>query len=146
MDNLTIDRGQWLTGGAHKVLEDSRLFHAKSGLKCCLGVFGSACGLSDSSLKPYSVFSLGLRRDVNGAADWLATTLDEKDKNRFKANDVQDALVETNDRLAGIHQTRREAAIAYLFKKYGGIEVNFVGRYAEATSKARKAVKNAIPA
>jgi len=75
-------------------------------------------------------------------AQWLRQWLDAKDTKRFPhCANVQDALIDTNDKQSGIHPTRREAAIKYLFKKYGGIEVNFVGRYAEATRKARAAKK-----
>lgn len=98
---------------------------------CCLGFYGEACGLT-----PNQLMGRGhLTSLLVPQAEWLEQRKDEMQ--------VEDALTETNDKENGIHPARREAKIAKLFKQYGNIEVQFVGKYAEATSKARQAMKNA---
>lgn len=153
METLTIDRGQWLTGTAGDILRDSCLRHPKSGLQCCLGFLGKAGGFTDGQINRHcTIRSMRLNNDSTHEIppsqfrqfDWLYKHLDEKDKKRFSSifnQTVENTLTQINDRgPREVHPSRREAAIKYIFKKYGGIEVEFVGKYAEATKKARKAV------
>lgn len=141
MEKLVIDRGSWLTGTAGKTLEDSRLRHSKTGLECCVGVYGEACGLDMDYLnKRITVDSLTATYGHPEMA-WLYSLLDAKDRKKYKTERiVQDALVEVND--GKLHPIRKEAALTKLFKKYGGIDLTFTGHYAEATQKARNASKN----
>lgn len=136
MDSLIIDRGQWLTGSVLNYL-NSCLRDKDTGLMCCLGVYGKACGMPEVELNKKVALRGSGRPDE---AAWLSKTLDNKDTKRFAdsdySSDVQGALMDVNDN-NHIHPSRREAAIAYLFKKYGFIDVTFVGKYAEATKKAR---------
>jgi hypothetical protein len=141
MEKLTIDRGEWLTGTAAKILDDNRLRESKTGLMCCLGVYGQACGVPTYRLNSNVMPVHGIRIDFP-EMQWLTTTVDAADVRKFKlkyigpGSWVQEALANIND--SARHPTRKESAIAYFFKKYGGIEVTFTGRYAVATSKAKK--------
>lgn len=143
MENLTIDRGQWLTGAAAKHTGFGTLLQARTGLMCCLGFYGKACGVLDQDMVGMTVVTA--LPQVPQEAAWLRTHVDAKDRNRFQkhavspSDKVESILASINDQKKGIHPARRESAIAYLFKKYGSINVTFVGKYADATRKARAA-------
>lgn len=139
MEKLVIDRGEWLTGTAMRTLDTSCLRHPRTGLMCCLGVYGKACGTPIDILND----NVMPTRDMQVERPWLAMKVESTDRRRFKLDThvagrtVQSALADIND--SNRHQSRKESAVQYFFKKYGGVEVTFRGRYAEATSKAKRA-------
>lgn len=139
MEKLVIDRGEWLTGTAMRTLDTSCLRHPKTGLMCCLGVYGKACGTPIDVLDANVMPTLAMRLERR----WLDARVEEGDLRRFKlanhvdGETVQSALADINDSTR--HQSRKESAVQYFFKKYGDVEVTFTGRYAEATSKAKRA-------
>jgi hypothetical protein len=151
MERLVINRGELLTGTPLAAYGGTgSLREAKSGLKCCLGVYGSALGLSDNVLN-----GCGILSSINyvafvshGVAQpaWLRKPLDAADRKRFGLDrgenngiSVEDTLAHVNDTVESKrHPKRRESAIAYLFHKYGGIEVLFIGSYADGTARWRE--------
>jgi hypothetical protein len=148
METLTIDRGMWLTGRAREIFGVSYLRHAKSHLQCCLGFLAKSGGLCDDQITSWSTMTSLIdnpdipspRSETLAQFNWVSQKLDAKDKARFGTDDVQWALIAINDReTRTIHPTRRESAIKYLFKKYGSVDVNFVGSYADGTARARAA-------
>lgn len=136
METLTIDRGQWLTGTARNVLGDSTLRDPESGLKCCLGFYGTQLGFSDTRMDGRSTLSALSGLDIPA---WLGETCELP--GTAKGHRVEDALVETNDN-SHLHPIRREARIAKLFERYGDIKVKFVGKYQTATAAAREAIRS----
>lgn len=143
---LTIDRGEWLTGKALVHLQDSGLCDKQTHLKCCLGFYGRELGATETDLMGWSTLTSFARTNfgtIGQSYEWLNNRLDEQDKKRFNrppksfASTVEDALIAVND--GSYHPIRKEAAIKYLFAKYGAIQVEFTGRYADATAKAKKA-------
>lgn len=146
MDSLTIDRGSLLTGtalqtlAAASVIPGGRLLEPKSGLMCCLGVYCAAEGYADVELAGEGMPSA---LSYWGPQDWLKqqVTADEArvvQRGQGVALRVEDAIAQTNDD-PRLHPSRREARIAKLFKKYGGIDVSFTGSYRASTRKARAA-------
>lgn len=147
MNTLTIDRADWLTGAALRALNGAlhpagTLCHEKSRQKCCLGIYGAQLGISEERMQGLSMLS-GLGWDE--IPGWLHTPLSVPDQKRFKrlGSDVivESVLADIND--GNYHPSRKEAAIKYLFKKYGDIDVKFVGRYADGTARAKRALKEA---
>lgn len=111
---------------------------------CCLGFYGLSCGFTSESMNGGGTLTgkfLG-----SAVPDWLMKKLDSKDGKRFHKTgaDVENALAELNDKERGIHPSRRESAIAYLFKKYGDVNVTFTGKYAVATKKAKDYIEEGV--
>jgi hypothetical protein len=132
-DTLIIDRAQHLTGNAYKHLDTSGLRLNSCGLKCCLGFYGEQkLGMDEHELNQQA----SIPRGIGPEASWLFQPLDENDRIISSDITVQDALISANDDYAA-HPIRREARIAKLFKKYGGINVKFVGDRGKATRAAR---------
>lgn len=153
MTTLTIDRGLWLTGTALKKNADNAgLYERTCGLFCCLGFYGKSLGATTTDMCGYGRLTSLLQvmfGQLGADYQWLNRPLSSRDRDRFgrnqnaatSVNTVEDALVAAND--GKLHQTRREAAIRYLFAKYGDIHVEFVGRYADATRRATVAMQAA---
>lgn len=144
MDKLTIDRGLLLTGTALQNLMKAgkvaggRLLDARSGLMCCLGVYCASQGVPAHDLD-----GVGMPSAIGyaGPEKWLKRPVTDAEAKSIQRDskviiDVQDAIAQTNDN-PKLHPSRREARIAKLFKKYGGIDVTFTGSYRESTAKAR---------
>lgn len=141
MEQLIIDRADHLTGSAFKVHQSSGLCRKSDGLMCCLGFYGQQLGLTKQQMHGLGTLR-GTVLDTVGRAqvNWLYKNVAVQD--RFDKNDVsvQDALITANDDFKA-HPSRREARIKKLFKKYGGIDVVFVGKRFAATQKAKRALK-----
>lgn len=135
---LTIDRGQWLTGKASELFGGGTLRDPKTRLMCCLGFLCKQDRFFDSQLN-----NIGMPQNVDsqfyGPEHWLSKEADEAD-HRHGETRVGGLLADAND--GRLHPIRKEARIKKLFKKYGDIDVVFVGKYAEATKKAREAAEN----
>lgn len=145
MKTMTIDRGEHLTGAALKTLGSSGLFHAESGLMCCMGIYCKKAGMWKALLANEAMpgdLSAFDREVWNNDLAWLDKSLDAKDsEGRFRTVEtktVEWALAQTNDSTTRTRASR-ERALVYLFKKYGGIDLKFTGRAADAVAKAKKA-------
>lgn len=137
MEQLIIDRADHLTGSAFRINAQSGLCRHTDGLMCCLGFYGLKLGLSKHDMH----HEMTLRPlDHSGASNWLYKKLDPKDRIAGGDIEVQDALITSNDDFKA-HPLRREARIKKLFKKYGDIDVVFVGKRFAATQKAKRALK-----
>lgn len=136
MRTLVIDRAKHLTGTAFEHAQKSGLRLRKSGLQCCLGFYGDQmCGLPQETLNQNATLDTGMNTDED--YQWLFGRVADKDKIGSTDISVQDALVSANDDNKA-HPIRREARIAKLFKKYGNIEVKFVGDRGVASRVARR--------
>lgn len=134
-EKLVIDRGEWLTGTAKHKIGISSLYNPKSKLKCCVGIYGSSCGVLNQEMQDRGVFQpYDTKRFQTGNPQWLFIEVDKATNAQ-----VQDLLTQAND--GELHPIRREAKIKKLFKQYGDIDVTFTGKYATATRKAKAAVK-----
>lgn len=147
MKSLVIDRGELLTGKAISYVGTSSLRDPQSGLMCCVGCYGNACGVDRGYLNDRAIFDSfpAAKHFMTGDPNWLFQKLDPSDRPRnfsedkWKSlTDVQDLLTATNDDQK-LHPIRREARIKKLFKKYGGIDVTFTGSYRTGVTKARRA-------
>jgi len=144
MEKLIIDRGEWLTGAVLRTLYGSSgtgtLCASETQQMCCLGFYGRSLGRTKSEMQGWGVLS----SLPTPPPEWLRKHLDDKDVKRFKrqekSTDVETVLADINDNRYS-HPSRREAAIKYLFAKYGDIEVEFTGTYAEGTARAKRAVR-----
>lgn len=150
MEHLTIDREFWLTGTAMRRYDEqsSTLRWAATGQMCCLGFYGKKIGLTTTCLNGGGALTTTMREaGVLGVPGWLTRSLSVRDQMRFERiggrstaqMTVEDALVRVND--STMHQIRKEAAVKYLFSKYGAVEVTFTGSYAAGTRRSRSAAQ-----
>lgn len=108
---------------------------------CCLGVYCDSKGFTPDELAGEGMPSA---LSYWGPEEWLKQELPASEARVIQRGAgaplrVEDAIAQTNDD-PKLHPSRREARIAKLFKKYGGIDVTFTGSYRESTRKARLAV------
>ena len=133
MEKLIIDRGEWLTGTASWILDATKLREPQTGLMCCLGFYGQQhCDLTPDQMNDKTMLGT-----LKAAPSWMYATCTDRGIGRDEK--VESALASVND--SDLHPTRKESRIKKLFKKYGDVEVVFKGRYADATKKARRAVR-----
>jgi len=139
METLVIDRAQHLTGNAFKHLCISGLRPPEAkGLMCCQGFYCKALGLTDDQIMGHSSLpSLGTLAPAE--THWMRERVAEKDRISPSDITVSDAIITANDDFKA-HPSRREARIKKLFRKYGKIDVQFVGSSRTATETAKKAV------
>lgn len=113
--SFTIDRKIWLRG----VGSEKSMLMDEDGKKCCLGIYGTACGISDVNL-------LGKRDPaheggrIKGFGSWLFKKASNSD---YWVSEACRQLMCDNDNVSLI-QSRREALIKAGFAK-AGIKVRF---------------------
>ncbi len=136
MTMLTLDRSTLLTGSALRALgDDGVLYHPKSGLACALGQYLLSLGVSTARLAgKHSPASVALLPEE--ARCWLVR---RSPTNHREESTVATAITEAND--GPLHQIRREAKLIKLFAQQG-ITAQFVGRYADATRRAKRVAQN----
>ncbi len=113
---FTIVRSKWLNGGQ---AEDSMLLDHYD-RQCCLGFYGSACGLVKEELLEVA-FPSEVNPSLPEEMSWLLKPFPPESV--FISN-CQDKLVDINDK-KGLSQGEREEGIAHEFAKQG-ITVNFI--------------------
>lgn len=135
---FVCDRSTLLTGAALKAFSpygSGVLYDPKSECACVLGQYLMAVGASKDHLKgkgdPSDV------RPLPVEAGWLVEQVPGRESKQN--TDVANDIVAANDNW-DMHQIRREAKLKKLFAKEG-ITLSFVGRYADATSKVKRAYR-----
>lgn len=112
---LIIDRKIWLRGEP----EDSKLLRSSDSKRCCLGIYGQACGVPDNKLidqiTPYFVGKNVWTKKRRGGA-WLF-----EEPTKFSDRLV---LFRINDTVT-ITEKKRESLIKKTFAKHG-VHVEFI--------------------
>lgn len=141
---LVIDRGEWLSGEALVEVGGSALRHPGTGLMCCMGIYGQACGISPVAMEnrgylaelddvDRSKVDERLFRWVEG--DQLGNP--ENSSRAFRIAEANDGALHN---VAATPKPRpsaaeTEAKITELFAEIG-VEVEFVGDSTVALQKA----------
>ena len=116
---FVINRNVWLRGDANR----SRLLDPESRKQCCVGIYLSACGLTDDALEEYAQ-----AEDVteDGVPDWLFRGEDPADDGPARRpSPVASILYSVNDDSA-LSEEMRESRVAHHFASQG-ITVEFTG-------------------
>lgn len=134
---LTINRSEWLTGDALREMQgDSCLLHERTSLKCCLGFYLESIGVTGHALVGKGMpSSLELEGgELPEQAAWLMETHAEGTPEAGFLH-VEDVIACANDN-AKLTAEQREERVAAYFRRYGDIDVEFVGDYTAALATA----------
>lgn len=115
MKELIINRKIWGRGCGEN--QGKLLTHDRKA-QCCLGIYLSACGLTNKELRSKATPFEVKGGSVPAEAEWLFWG--------HMASELAGELMETNDR-TDISETERELRVKNGFKTVG-IEVKFVGK------------------
>lgn len=127
--NLVIDRAIWDRGsaqGAHLLTVDNG-----ERKQCCVGIYLTACGLSDAALDWNGSVSDLDDLDIDSVPGWLWREVDAEDEDsgsnyvRREDTNLASSLYAINDD-SGLPEIERERQVAEKFAQ-NGINVTFVG-------------------
>lgn len=127
--SFVIDRGKWINGHIMTIFGsdvDSALLEPDTGLMCCLGIYGKACGIPEKEMKGKGLpgnLQLKYRRPYDIFDGFLQLSM----------------IAEDNDDVL-MTDSGREACISAAFKE-AGVAVTFKGKYADAINKVNRALR-----